>query len=380
MINQSDTSTVVRRVLLNGSFAPSVTNFRGRLIHDMIAKGYSVHVSVPDVSAAQRAAIESLGATVHEAPLRRAGMRLLEDLGYYRYLRRLIAELRPELVVGYTIKPNIWGSLAAGAQKVRSVSMVTGLGYTFVQRSTLGQRAISAATRRLYRRATARNDAVIFQNPDDRDDFIAAGCLADAGKARLVDGSGVDTVRFRPTPLPDTPVFLMVARLLVSKGVREFARAAREILARRHDCRFLLAGDLDESPDSIGREELARWQADGIEYLGWVDDVRSAMKQASVFVLPSYREGTPRTVLEAAAMGRPVITTNVPGCRETVMGEQTGLLVAARDSEALRAAMERLADDPVGRQAMGDRGRKYCVARYSVNKVNRTLMGHLGLL
>lgn len=369
-----------RRILLNGSFAPSVVNFRGPLIRDMIAAGCEVHVSVPDVTAQDRAGIAELGASVHEAPLRRAGTSLRDDLGYYRFQRSLTRRLAPDLVVGYTIKPNIWGSLAAAAEGVRSASMVTGLGYTFIQRETLKQRAIAAASRMLYRRATSANDVVIFQNPDDRDDFIAAGCLADPGKARMVNGSGVDTDYFTPTPLPSEAVFLMVARLLVSKGVREYADAAASILARRSDCRFLLAGNLDDTPDCIREAELCQWQERGIEYLGWVGDVREPMAQASVFVLPSYREGTPRTVLEAAAMGRPVITSDAPGCRETVTHGETGLLVTPRSSEALEQAIEKLANDAPLRQAMGGAARRFCEEKYAVAKVNRALMGHLDLV
>jgi glycosyltransferase involved in cell wall biosynthesis len=368
------------RVLLNGSFAPSVVNFRGQLIRDLIAEGYEIHVSVPDLTPRERAAIGRLGAVAHESPLQRTGMSIIADLAYFRHLKRLIGEINPSLVVSYTIKPNIWGSLAAASAGVRSASMVTGLGYTFIQSQTLKQRAVAAVSRLLYRRATAVNDVVVFQNPDDRDDFVKAGCLADPGKARMVNGSGVDTEWFRPTPLPAAPVFLMAARLLVSKGVREYASAALALLSRRSDCRFLLVGNLDDSPDCISELELREWQRAGMEYLGWSDDIRREISEASVFVLPSYREGTPRAVLEAAAMGRPVVTTDAPGCRETVISGKTGLLIPPRSAEALQDALEQLADAAGLRQAMGKRARDFCVAKYAVRKVNRALMSHLGLV
>lgn len=368
-----------RCVLLNGSFAPSVVNFRGRLIRDVIRAGWEVHVSAPSLTVGQREEIANLGAFVHEVPLQRTGTHMAADLRYYRQMKRLIGAIAPDLVIGYTIKPNIWGSLAAAANGVRSASMVTGLGYTFVQRGTLKQRLIGATSRLLYRRATDVNDIVVFQNPDDREDFIAAGCLADPAKARLVNGSGVDLTRFQPTPLPAQPVFLMISRLLVSKGVREYAEAALSMLSTRQDCRFLLAGNLDDSPDCIDKEELKAWCRGGIEYLGWVEDVRIPLRMASVFVLPSYREGTPRTVLEASAMARPVITSDTPGCRETVLHDRTGKLVPVRDSGALTAAMQALADSSELRQSMGNCARKFCVAKYDVVEVNRTLMAHLGL-
>lgn len=368
-----------RHLLLNGSFAPSVANFRGALLRDLAARGYKVHVSVPSPSEADARAIEALGAVLHQAPLERAGSNIAADLRYLHWLRRLIRQLQPELVLNYTIKPNIWGSLAARAENVASASMVTGLGFALYPQQSLRWRAIGAATRWLYRRATAANRVVLFQNPDDRDDFIAAGCLADPKKARLVNGSGVDLSHFAPVPLPAQAVFLMVARLLVSKGVREYAAAAMQILAKRSDCRILLAGNLDDTPDCIDADELAHWQASGIEYLGWLDDVRPALAQASVFVLPSYREGTPRTVLEASALGRPTITTDAPGCRETVLDGETGLLVPPRQVEELASAMEQIADDPATRARMGGAARSYCESRFSVSEVNKALIGHLGL-
>ena len=378
-MNQSP-SVPTHRILLNGSFAPSVVNFRGPLIQDMIAAGCEVHVSVPDLSSREREAIRKLGAVAHECPLRRTGTSVLADLRYYAYLKRLIGEIAPTLVVGYTVKPNIWGSLAASSRGVPSASMVTGLGYTFIQRKTLKQRAVAAMSRLLYRRATAVNQVIVFQNPDDIQDFIQAGCLADASKSRMVHGSGVDINWFTPTPLPADPVFLMAARLLVSKGVREYAEAALAILSRRSDCRFLLVGNLDASPDCISESELREWQRGGIDYRGWTDDIRREMSEANVFVLPSYREGTPRTVLEAAAMGRPVITTDVPGCRETVVAGETGLLVPPKSSQTVEQAMEQLAADTQMRQSMGAKAREFCVAKYAVGKVNQSLMTHLGLM
>lgn len=368
-----------QRILINGSFAPSVVNFRGPLVRALVAAGHEVHVSVPDVSLEVRRSIEALGAILHEIPLQRASLNLAADLLYRRSLRRLISRIDPDLVLGYTIKPNIWGSLAARAAQIPSASMVTGLGYTFIQRDTIKKRLVSRLSRMLYRRATAANRVVIFQNADDRDDFVAAGCLEEARKARLVNGSGVDTEHFTPVSLPSAPVFLMAARLLVSKGVREYAAAAIAVSARRNDCRFLLAGNFDDTPDCIDPAELAGWQKAGIEYLGWIDDVPAAIAGASVYVLPSYREGTPRTVLEAAAMGRPTIATDVPGCRDSVVHGETGLLVPVRDVAALADAMERLADDAAMRARMGAAARRFCEEKYAVDKVNRMLMAHLGL-
>jgi glycosyltransferase involved in cell wall biosynthesis len=368
-----------KTVLLNASFAPSLINFRGRFIEAMAAAGHRVHVSAPGIEPALGERLRSIGATPHEVRLSKAGLSPTADLSYFRQLRRLIRDIRADLVVSYTIKPNIWGSLAARSAGAASASMVTGLGYAFIEGGGVKRKLVRSASRLLYRLATRANHAVIFQNPDDEADFIAAGCLADRGKAQRVNGSGVDMEWYAPAPLPAEPVFLMISRFLINKGVREYGAAASAVLARRSDARFLLAGYLDEGPDGIDPSELHAWQASGVEYLGQLEDVRSAIAAASVYVLPSYREGTPRSVLEAMAMGRPVVTTDVPGCRETVIDGENGFLVPPRDAAALARAMERLIGEPALRARMGEKGLALCRAKYDVEQVNAALMRHLSL-
>ena len=368
-------------VLLNSSYGQSLVNFRARLIEELVAAGHQVHVTAPDFDDALIARLEGMGAEAHQVPLARTGIGPLSDLRYASSIRRLIREIGADLVVSYTSKPNIWASLAAGSVGVRSASLITGLGYAFTEGGGVKRKLVSIASRILYRLATARNYVVIFQNPDDRSDFIAAGCLSDPSKARLVNGSGVDIQQFAVSPLPDAPIFVMVARLLGTKGVREYARAALALRSRRPDCRFLLAGYRDEGPDGVEFAELNKWQAGGgLEYVGQLADVRPAIAQASVFVLPSYyREGTPRSTLEAMAMGRPVITTDMPGCRETVTDGENGFLVPPRNSDALLEAMERLASDPTMRARMGAQSRTICERRFEVGDVTRTLLDHLSL-
>jgi len=368
-----------RTVLLNASFAPSLLNFRGRLIEAMAAAGHDVHVTAPGIDPALAARLKGLGATPHDVRLSKAGLSPVADVSYYRQLKRVIRGVGADLVVSYTIKPNIWGSLAARAAGAASISMVTGLGYAFIEGGGVKRRLVRTASRLLYRLATAANHVVIFQNPDDEADFIAAGCLADPSKARRINGSGVDMDWYAPAPLPAQAVFLMISRLLVNKGVGEYGAAASAILAKRRDARFLLAGYPDEGPDGIDPADLEAWQKSGLEYLGRLDDVRPAIAEASVYVLPSYREGTPRSVLEAMAMGRPVVTTDVPGCRETVVDGDNGFLVDPRDPVALAKAMERLIDEPALRTRMGSNGLALCRAKYDVEQVNAVLMRHLSL-
>jgi len=356
-------------VLVNGSLAESLVNFRANLLLTLVARGYRVHVSAPAISQKVRTKLEEIGVTAHEVRLARTGINPLKDLDYYNDLRRLIAKIGADYVLGYTVKPNIWGSLAAGRCHVASASMVTGLGFGFIDGVGLKRRLVQWIQHRLYALATKYNTVVIFQNPDDERDFVAAGCLNNPAKARRVDGSGVDTHFFAPVPLPNGPRFLMIARLLVTKGVREYVAAAAIARAKRPDCDFALAGFLDPGPDGVSPEELEQWQAQGIRYLGQLSDIRPAMADASVYVLPSYREGTPRTVLEAMAMARPVITTDVPGCRETVQDGVNGLLVPSRNVEILAQAMIDIAKDAIRRRRMGEAGRALSLSKYSIEKV-----------
>jgi glycosyltransferase involved in cell wall biosynthesis len=366
-------------VLLNGSFAQSLLSFRGRLIETMVARGHHVHVSAPNIGNEVETKLRAMGAVIHNVTLARTGTNPWADLRYAFTLFQIIKSVRPDRVIGYTIKPNIWGSIAARCARVKSASMVTGLGYSFITGVGWRRRTLQFVMQKLYAMATSVNDCVVFQNPDDKRDFIGAGCLEDPNKAALVNGSGVDMDYYARAELPQSPSFLMVARLLVSKGVREYAEAALVILRERPDCRFALAGFFDEGPDGISKAEVERWVAAGLQYLGPLEDVRPALREASVYVLPSYREGTPRSVLEAMAMGRPIITTDVPGCRETVVDGVNGLLVKDRETEPLVVAMQTLADDPLARAAMGEASFNYASEKFAVDRVNLALLAHLGL-
>jgi glycosyltransferase involved in cell wall biosynthesis len=369
-------------IFVLGSYAPSLINFRGSLIRALLAAGHRVSVGAPRISGDLRATFEAMGASAHETPLDRRGTGIRADLAYCRDLRHILRAVRPDALLTYTIKPNIWGALAAATVDVPSYAMITGLGYAFTDtgvRRPMRQQATTVAARWLYRVATRRNRRVIFQNPDDRDDFIKAGCLADPSKVAMVNGSGVDIAHYVRAPLPDAPVVLMIARLLGSKGVRDYAAAALALRLRHPSARFLLVGPFDEGLDSIGRDEVAQWVAGGVEYLGPTDDVRPLIAEARIYVLPSYREGTPRSVLEAMAMGRPVVTCNTPGCRETVEHGVNGLLVPVRDPQALAGAIDRLLENPAEAQAMGEAGYALVARKYDVRLVNRSIMDIMGL-
>ena len=368
-----------QKVLINGSYAASLVNFRGHLIQEIVARGHEVHVSAPNFEQETFEKLVAIGAYVHEIEMQRTGIGISGDIRYFLDLRRLMKKISADLVLNYTIKPNIYGGLAAASNGIKSASIVSGLGYAFYESNSLKHNLIQTVSRWLYKRATSVNTCVIFQNPDDRNDFIEAGCLTDTAKARMINGSGVDTNFYQVAELPDAPVFLIIARMLVSKGVREYAAAAKIVMSQRPECRFLMAGFLDGGPDSVSKSELQNWTDSGVELLGNLADVRPAIESCSVYVLPSYREGTPRTVLEASAMGRAAIVTDAPGCRETIVHGETGLLVPVKDTVALAEAMLEMADNAELRQQMGVAARLFCEEKYAVEKVNRSLIEYLGL-
>jgi len=369
------------RVMVVGGFADSLINFRGPLLRRLVTEGHSVTACAPDAAVGVRRELAALGVAYRHVPIQRASMNPMRDVGTVRALAALYREIQPDLVLTYTIKPVIYGSVAARLAGVpRVCSMITGLGYSFGT-ATWRQRALTPVVRSLFRFALAHNEVVFFQNPDDLRQFVEAG-LANDRQAVLVNGSGVDLERFSVAPLPEgAPAFLLVTRLLWEKGVGEYVEAARRLKARYPGARFRLLGPLDPNPAAVSRAQLDAWCAEGvIEYLGSTNDVRPAIADASVFVLPSaYREGTPRSVLEAMSMGRAIITTDAPGCRETVRGDENGFLVPMSDSIALADAMEKFLRDPGLVAPMGARSRAIAEEKYDVHLVNRVMMRAMGL-
>ena len=371
------------KVLILAGFAESIADFRGALIRDLIAAGCEVHVAAP---ALRREA--GLGLLLglprdrfHDIPIRRTGTNPLADLGAMIGMWRLMRKLRPHVTLPYTIKPVIYGSLAAWLAGVpRRFALITGLGYAFTgERTGLIKRIVDM----LYRLALGRVHKVFFQNPDDELLFREAGILPSGVPSVVVNGSGVDldAYAFRDMPATPHPIYLMIGRLIGDKGVREYANAARRVKAAFPHARFQLAGWIDGNPDAIARSELDGWVAEGtIEFLGRLDDVRTAIAAAQVYVLPSYREGTPRTVLEAMAMGRPIITTDAPGCRETVVDGENGFLVPVKSVDALVEALRRFIDDPTLAPRMGKRSRDIAVDRYDVHKVNAVMLAEMGVV
>ena len=370
-------------ILIFASYAPSLVNFRGPLIQSIRKLGHQVTVGAPDVDPALRGKLESWGVNVYQTPLHRNNVSIRSDMKYHQTLYRLLRRVQPDRVLTYTIKPNIWGAFAAKRAGVPSFALVTGLGFAFVgteSQNSPKTRAISAIARFLYRQAARYNEMLIFQNPDDLEDFVLAGCVSHRSKTALVNGSGVNMSHYSRGAAVEAPVFLMISRLLKSKGVSEYIDASRDLRTRYPEARFRLVGPTDGGPDAISPETVGRLQSEGwVEYLGPLDDVRPEIARSAVYVLPSYREGTPRSVLEAMAMGRPIVTTDAPGCRETVVDGENGFLVPVADSQALAKAMQRFIDDPSLIAPMGQKSFELAREKYDVHKVNKAMLEILGL-
>ena len=293
----------------------------------------------------------------------RAGLNPFTDLRLLLKYRALLQRIRPAAYLSYTIKPNIYGALAAASLGIPALPNVSGLGTAFIRGGGL-----QALVTRLYRIGFARAPVVFFQNQEDRALFIDRR-IVKPSQAQVLPGSGVDLDFFLPAPLPNGhPTFLFIGRLLRDKGVVEFVEAARMLRADYPEARFQLLGAVDEgNRTGIGQAEVDGWVADGIvEQLGTTDDVRPFIAAATAVVLPSYREGLPRSLLEAAAMARPLIASDVPGCRDVVEDGVNGFLSEVRNPGSLAAAMRRLLQLPRPQQiAMGEAGRKRVQERFS---------------
>jgi glycosyltransferase involved in cell wall biosynthesis len=369
-----------RRVLIVGSYAPSLIGFRGDLITAMVEKGHAVAAAAPRIDASTADALRKLGAEPVEVPISNSSLNPFALIRSVRAMRALIGKKRPDVIIAYTIKPVLASAFATTGDRTRRVvSLITGAGYAFTGGPELKRRISRVAASILYRLALRRVDVVIFQNPDDERLFRKLGLVGREQATKLVNGSGVDLVRFSPAPMPRSTTFLMIARLLKDKGIREFAQAAKRVKAERPDVAVILVGDLDPSPDSLTRSELDELIRCGIDYRGFVHDVRPVISECTVYVLPSYREGTPHSVLQAMAMGRAIITTDAPGCRETVRNGENGFLVRPRDCADLADAMMRFVKDHDLARSMGGASRRIAETKYDVRDVTSKLLLYAGL-
>ena len=378
------------KFLIIASYPASIIKFRGALIKALQDRGFEIHIAAPEFNdyLEERDSLIALGYTVHDITMQRTGTNPKKDIKTIIELYRLMTKVKPDYVLGYTIKPVIYGSLAAKLARVPHIfALITGLGYAFSGAEEVGYKKsnLQKVMHQLYAAALMTADKVFFQNPDDQALFKKMGILKPSTPSIVVNGSGVNVSEYSVAPLPtengeSVPRFLLIARLLGAKGVREYAQAAAIIKSRYPSVQFDLVGWVDDNPDAIEQRELDTWIEDGLfNFLGKLNDVKPAIADSSVYVLPSYREGTPRTVLEAMAMGRAIITTDAPGCRETVIDAYNGYLVPVKAIEELAAAMEHFIVNPALVIKMGKASRQLVEEKFDVNAVNQSMLEAMGL-
>lgn len=368
-------------VISNQAF--SLLNFRGPLMAEMVARGHGVLAFAPDFNEESRTALAALGVQTVDYSITRSGTNPLKEITVILQLRRLLRIHRPDLCLSYFIKPVIYGTIAAWMSGIsKRFGIIEGLGFAFTPASKFDLRRWAAQRLVAFsmRLAAMLLDKIIFLNPDDLNEFLGRR-LTTRARSRILGAIGLDLDEWPLTPLPDAPLtFILVARLLRDKGIGEYAAAARILRADYPGLRFLVLGGVDDNPASITRREMEAWETEGlIEWPGHAE-ARPWLAKAHVFVLPSYyREGIPRSTQEAMAMGRAIITTDAPGCRETVIEGHNGFMIPPRDHVALARAMRHFTENPEDITRMGLVSRKLACERFDVHVQNGKLLGFMGL-
>lgn len=377
-------SNNVPAIVILSSYAESLYNFRGELIRHLVAAGWRVFALAPDYDPVKAARVEELGAVAVSIPLERNGMNLARDLSSLVALYRFMRRVRPAIFFGYFMKPVIYGALAAWlARTPRRVVMVAGLGFVFInadRSASAKARLLKMLVTRLYQFAFRASHTVIFQNRDDLA-LMTGTRIAPTERTKLINGSGVNLDRFVMNDEPRNRAsltFVWTGRLLREKGVFELVEASKLVREQGFDFTLFLVGGVDSNPGSLSEEVVRSWDSAGlVTWTGKVDDVRPYLAQSDVFILPSYREGLPRSTQEAMAMGLATITTDVPGCRETVENDVNGILVPVRSAKAIAEAMLRYLRDPDLARRHGRAGRTLVERKFDVRVINQNMIAAL---
>lgn len=378
------------KFLLIANYLPHVTNFRGKLLEAISNLGYDIHILAPDLDSYpnEYRHLNSLGYHLYSIPLQRTGTNPVVDIKTLIYTYKSLIKIKPDAILSYTIKPVVYGTLAAWLARVpKRFVLLSGLGYAFQNsdeknKTTKLQQIVYA----LYKQALSKATTTFFQNPDDLKLFNQLNLINSKNHTVVINGSGVDVSDFNVVDFPkDTegaikPSFLLVARLLKDKGIVEYVEAAKLVKQKHPQAEFHLVGWIDENPAAIDQSQLDEWVSSNvIHYWGKLEDVRPAIAESSVYVLPSYREGTSRSVLEAMSMGRPIITTDAPGCRETVVQGENGYLVTVKSINELANSMFSFIEDTNLIEEMGQASRALAEEKYDVKKVNAHMIKEMGL-
>lgn len=377
-------STSREKVLLFTNYTPSLVLFRLSLLMDLKNHGYDVIACAPDLDANTITLLNNQGIRFVRLELQRSQINVFKDCYSFFSFYRLLRKEKPTILLNYTIKPTIYGSLAGKLARVPKIfSFITGFGSVFIGNNEK-IRVLRKFVIWLYKIALRFNQKIFALNPDICRYFSAENKIVAKDKIVVINGEGLDIDYYALAPLPQVnfPVFLMIARIIADKGIYEYFAAAEIIKKKYPASRFLFVGDLDTNPTAISKEDFAKLlqQTSGMEYLGKTDDVRAIIKNSSVYVLPSYAEGVPRSTLEAMSMGRAVITTDAPGCRETVVEGVNGFLVPIKNVEKLTAAMEKFITNPDLVTVMGEKSRHIVEEKFDVRKVNNVILRTIGIL
>lgn len=337
---------------------------------EAIKKGYDVHIACADTGKCDW--LESQGIKVHRIKMSRSGVHILYELKVLRSIYNIVKKLRPDIVHGVTIKPVVYGSIICRMLDVKNrVFSISGLGFIFID-SGLKARVLRRIVSKLYKFGLNNaNSTVIFQNLTDMQSFIDLGIVRPAS-AHLIRGSGVNLCEYQYSPIKTfRPKIIFLARLLKDKGVIEFCEAAKLLKVKFIEAEFILVGDLDpDNPNSMSLSELNKYVNDkSVSHIGYRNDIPEVISSSTIMVLPSYREGLPKCLIEAAACGRAVITTDVPGCRDAILPNISGLLVPAKDIGSLASAIGSLIEQPQKAMKMGEQGRIFAESVFSINDV-----------
>lgn len=367
------------KVLVLSSHTKSLLWYRWDMLMDFLKRGHQVYATGDLTEEEWSQFFKKHGITYKSIPVSKNGINPLKDLRTKKYIQRLLSEIVPDKIFVYQAKTIAFGCQAASNEKIKEVyPMVAGLGSIF-RGHGFKNSVIKFILGILYKRAFKNSKAVFFQNKDDIQQMVSHGFLQD-NKIVMVRGSGVNLEKFKLTHLPNVITFLFVGRIIRDKGVSEYLRASKYIKSKYGSkVKCLLVGPFDTNPSALSLKDLAPFIDSGVEYFGEQMDVIPYLEQCSVFVLPSYHEGTPKSVLEAMAMGRAIITTDAPGCRETVSDGTNGFLVPVGDVESIIDKMEMFINHPDLANTMGLASRKIAEEKFDVRKVNSIILSTMGL-
>lgn len=371
----------MKKILVIGGSPKSLINFRGELIKRFLSHGLKVYACAGGESDYLKNWFNKVGVKFIPLPLDRTGTNLYKDFIYFMKLLSTIKKISPDIVLAYTVKPVIYGMIASRISNVKNCyALITGIGYALIPPKSLKQRILNIIVSLLYNFSLKSVNSIFFQNQDDLNLFFKKKIISKSIKIKIINGSGVDLDYYtytKPNPRKEGINFLLISRLLKDKGIYEYVSAAKIVykLFPQKNISFSILGPFDSNPESITLEEVQLWNRKGlINYLGESDDVRPYIAKCSVFVLPSYREGMPRSVLEAMAMGRAIITTNVPGCKETVISGKNGYLVKEKSSQELATAMVKFIKNEKYIEEMGQYSRKLASKKFNVHDINSIML------